>query len=294
MTISSAGRPLRTTGRAAAGPRRRPVRRASPAATTLATRSAPTSYRRGVASAVGFCTRSKAPACSASMADLALGFRDAHDHHARRPVPGSARSRPSPSRSGIMRSSVTTSGESSPIFSSASRPSEAVPTTSRRGPPAQHLPQHLAGEGRVVHHQHAEGSSRSSALPAVEEDAPRSSHSSDVPNRSSDSETPTSRPTRRAGCAARSSTTRRARLLAEVDEDVPAEDHVAGAHARHGLPIQQVELPPGHAFGEPRRDDQVAGREPGQPGRRLRPHPLAGATIAAGIDRAGRWPGRDR
>ena len=59
----------------------------------------------------------------------------------------------SPSMTGISTSSVMTSGRSASIFSRASAPSRAWPTTSHLGVRRQDLRDHLAHEGRVVHDQ---------------------------------------------------------------------------------------------------------------------------------------------
>ena len=86
-----------------------------------------------VASAVGFWTKSMAPASSAAstcapcsaamlMRTMAIG---------RRAI--CVRTKVRPSITGMFRSQVTTSGRSSSTRSSASAPSRAVPTTSMNG-----------------------------------------------------------------------------------------------------------------------------------------------------------------
>ena len=103
------------------------------AALTFSTSSSATSSRRSLASAVGFCRKSIAPASSADstcspaplttlMMTIGIG---------RRAI--CARTNATPSISGMLRSHVMTSGRISSATSSASRPSRAVATTSRNG-----------------------------------------------------------------------------------------------------------------------------------------------------------------
>ena len=86
-----------------------------------------------MASAVGFCTKSMAPAssaastcspASAAMLMITIGT-------GRRAI--CARTNATPSITGMFRSQVTTSGRRVSTSSSASPPSRAVPTTSMNG-----------------------------------------------------------------------------------------------------------------------------------------------------------------
>ncbi len=98
---------------------------------TFSTSSVETSNSCSVASAVGLWTSSMAPACSAAMArSLCSSLVLTTTHRGAPGLPCRACSTPTPSRLGIRRSNVITSGASSPIFSSASSPSRAKPTTS--------------------------------------------------------------------------------------------------------------------------------------------------------------------
>jgi hypothetical protein len=100
---------------------------------TFSRSSSATSSRRSLASAVGFCTKSIAPASSAAstssparlaMLMMTIGI-------ARRDICSCTKR--TPPISGMFRSQVMTSGVSSRASSSASRPSRAVATTSTNG-----------------------------------------------------------------------------------------------------------------------------------------------------------------
>ena len=103
------------------------------AALTFSTSSSAMSSSLSVASAVGFCTKSMAPASrAASTASPAwLATLMMMIGTGRRAI--CARTKSVPSICGMFRSQVTTSGFSSATCSSASTPSRAVPTTSMNG-----------------------------------------------------------------------------------------------------------------------------------------------------------------
>src|SRR6185436_1910429 len=136
MTTTSIGprAARRTAGCAGCGARAAMLRRGDRAAAlTLSISSSAMSISRSVASAVGFCTKSIAPASSAAstcspdsaaMLMMMMGM-------GRRAI--CARTKDTPSITGMFRSEVTTSGRSSCTRPSASSPSRAVPTTSTKG-----------------------------------------------------------------------------------------------------------------------------------------------------------------
>ena len=110
----------------------------------------------------------------------------------------------------MIRSSVTTSGFSSAIFSSASSPSRATPTTSRSVLTASVSRSTLRANAESSTTRTRDGPLGGHDVFSYKNTPSRSSQRSSVPNRSSDSEMPTSSAPPGRRCRARLPTTRRA------------------------------------------------------------------------------------
>ena len=146
---------------AAAARRGRPRTRAA-AASTFATSSSPSSYSRSVASAVGLCTRSTAPACSAATPSSLSSSGHADHHHARRACRRQRREHAEAvevRHHQIERHHVGLElGDLLERLEPVARDADDLDPRARR----QRLAQHLARERRVVDDQHPDARRASS------------------------------------------------------------------------------------------------------------------------------------